>query len=83
MHNAQNSLNDTAWEQLFSKYDILDCIADEGQFCISAAKIKEFREPRLMAKFDHAINLPKIFKKHQLAILPITRGKYIISHFEA
>lgn len=36
-----------------------------------------------MAKFDHAINLPKIFFDNKLAILPITRGDYIISHFDA
>lgn len=48
---------------------------------ISAAQIKEFREPRLMAKFDHSINLPQIFTENQLAILPISRGDYVISHF--
>lgn len=83
MSSTPKSLNDTAWEQLFSKYDILKQIAINGQFKISATQIKEFREPRLMAKFDHTINLPKIFADNQLAILPITRGDYVISHFEA
>jgi hypothetical protein len=27
-----------------------------------------------MAKFDHSVNLPEIFSKNHLAILPITRG---------
>lgn len=83
MSSLLKSLNDIAWEQLFSKYDILNQISDNGQFQISATQIKEFREPRLMAKFDHTINLPKIFADNQLAILPITRGDYVISHFEA
>lgn len=83
MSSATKSLNDTAWEQLFSKYDILKRITADGQFEISATQIKEFREPRLMAKFDHSINLPKIFAENQLAILPITRGNYVISHFKA
>lgn len=83
MSNSPKSLNDIAWEQLFSKYDILNKIAANGQFQISATQIKEFREPRLMAKFDHTINLPKIFANNKLAILPITRGEYVISHFEA
>ena len=83
MSNAPKSLNDSAWEKLFIKYDILKKIDTSGQFIISAAQIKEFREPRLMAKFDHTINLPKLFADNQLAILPITRGDYIISHFEA
>jgi hypothetical protein len=83
MSSSPKSLNDIAWEQLFLKYDILNQISENGQFQISATQIKEFREPRLMAKFDHTINLPKIFADNQLAILPITRGDYVISHFEA
>lgn len=72
--------NDAAWHLLFEKYDILHHIEQEGCFQISATQIKEFREPRLMAKFDHIINLPKLFKQNKLSILPITRGDYIISH---
>lgn len=81
MSNA--SLNDVAWKQLFDKYDILHHIESHGFYKISATQIKEFREPRLMAKFDHTINLPKLFADNKLAILPITRGDYIISHFDA
>ena len=75
--------NDKAWEHLFEKYDILEKIKKNGQFIISANTIKEFREPRLMTKFDHKINLPEIFEKNSLAILPITRGDYIVSSFSA
>ena len=75
--------NDKAWERLFEKYNILENIKNDGQFIISANTIKEFREPRLMTKFDHKVNLPEIFKKNSLAILPITRGDYIISSFSA
>lgn len=76
-------LNDTAWENLFNKYHILKEIDKNGQFIISANQIKEFREPRLMTKFDYKVNLPEIFIKNNLAILPITRGDYIISSFSA
>ena len=76
-------LNDTAWQELFDKYDILGNIQRNGQFIISSNQIKEFREPRLMTKFDHRINLPTIFADNGLAILPITRGDYIISSFSA
>ena len=76
-------LNDTAWEKLFDKYQILDRVDRDGQFQISASQIKEFREPRLMTKFDHRVNLPAIFRKHNLAILPVTRGDYVISSFSA
>jgi hypothetical protein len=83
MNNPPKSLNDVAWERLFLKYDILNQIDINNRFEISASQIKEFREPRLMVKFDHTINLPKIFSDNQLAILPITRGSYVISHFDA
>ena len=76
-------LNDTAWENLFDKYHILAEIERNGQFTISANQIKEFREPRLMTKFDHKVNLPTIFAENQLAILPVTRGDYVISSFSA
>lgn len=76
-------LNDTAWENLFAKYNILDEINRNGKFIISARQIKEFREPRLMTKFDHKVNLPVIFSENNLSILPITRGEYIISSFSA
>ena len=83
MSEQTKSQNDKAWEALFEKYDILSHIESDGKFIISASQIKEYREPRLMAKFDHNINLPQIFAKNTLAILPISRGDYIISHFEA
>ena len=68
---------------MFEKYDILHKIEQDGSFKISANQIREFREPRLMAKFDHSINLPQIFKQNKLSILPVTRGDYIISCFNA
>lgn len=81
--NEHESKNDAAWHCLFEKYDILRHIEKNGSFEISAAQIKEYREPRLMAKFDHTVNLPKLFNQNNLSILPITRGDYIISHFDA
>ena len=36
-----------------------------------------------MTKFDHRVNLPQIFSENGLAILPITRGDYVISSFSA
>lgn len=76
-------LNDIAWQALFDRYDILGNIEKSGQFIISSNQIKEFREPRLMTKFDHKINLPTIFADNGLAILPISRGDYVISSFSA
>ena len=36
-----------------------------------------------MVKFDHRINLPELFRKNGLSILPVSRKKYLISGFEA
>jgi len=44
--------------------------------------IKEFKEPRLMAKWDSSENLPSIFKKHNINILPISRTGYVLSDFK-
>ena len=74
---------DEAWNLLFDRFKILDEISHKGHYVISADVIKDVREPRLMAKFDHSINLPEIFQENRLAILPITRGNYIISQFDA
>lgn len=76
-------MNDEAWELLFKKYSLLDRIERDGRVVISAERIREVREPRLMTKFDHKANLPQIFLNNGLSILPITRGRYIISSFEA
>lgn len=76
-------LNDGAWERLFAKYRILDQISQRGHYVISASQIKQFREPRLMTKFDHRVNLPRIFADNGLAILPISRGDYMIASFSA
>ena len=83
MSEQMKSQNDKAWEALFEKYGILSHIQENGKYEIPASRIKEYREPRLMAKFDHRINLPKIFLKNNLAILPVSRGDYVISHFAA
>ncbi|BAY37116.1 hypothetical protein NIES2111_14510 [Nostoc sp. NIES-2111] len=79
----EKSKNDIAWRNLFKKYFILEKISENGFFEIDSASINEFRESRLMAKFDHNANLPKVFKDHQLSILPISRSKYIIGKFDA
>lgn len=83
MNPKQKTQNDIAWEALFIKYDILNRIGACGQYIISADQIKEFREPRLMVKFDHHINLPLVFSNNHLAILPVSRRDYVISNFKA
>ncbi|WP_319507245.1 type II restriction enzyme [uncultured Methanolobus sp.] len=79
---TQKTLNDIAWEQIFVKYDVINKIANDGFFEIKSKQINEFRESRLMAKFDHYINLPKTFRDNNLSILPISRSAYVIGQFQ-
>ncbi len=77
-----NSKNDKAWEKLFQSHKILEIINDKGFYEISSADINKYREARLMTKFDHKSQLPKLFADNNLSILPISRGGYILGHFE-
>lgn len=74
--------NKEAWSLLFEKYNILDEINKNGFFKITAKEINEFREARLMTKFDNSANLPDLFKDNDLAILPITSNSYMIAKFQ-
>ncbi len=77
------SKNNEAWNLLFNKFNIIENINKNGYFEITADDIKTSgREPRLMTKFDSSENLPDMFKKNELAILPIKRGSYIIGKFQ-
>ena len=78
-----NSKNEAAWKRLFEKHEILEKIKKYGVFEISSSEINRLREARLMTKFDHRKNLPKIFKKNYLSILLVTGGSYLISQFKA
>jgi len=71
---------DDAWDTVFNSLDLLSAIESNGFVQISAATIKTEggREPRLMAKHDTINSRPKIFKKHNLSILPIKNGEYVI-----
>jgi len=71
------------WEKLFNDYDILSHIQRDGFYTITSALINKVHEARLMTKFDHKANLPDIFTRNKISILPITRGSYILGHFDA
>ena len=75
--------NDISWISLFTRHDILKKVDDTGFFIVKSKQINAFRESRLMTNFDHRNNLPIIFQKNCLNILPIKRGYYIIARFEA
>lgn len=70
-----------AWKALIEKYDILTEVEKKGYFCITANQIKEFKEPRLMAKWDSVDSLPQVLRENKLNILPDSRSSYIIGDF--
>lgn len=76
------SKNDIAWEKIFEKYKIVDNVLNNGHSLITSTNINEFREARLMTKFDHKSQLPKLFAENNLSILPTSRGGYVIGNFE-
>lgn len=77
------STNKEAWEKLFEKYSILENIKKNGYFKISSKQINEYREARLMTKFDNSEVIPKILKDNYLSILPVSSNTYMISEFNA
>lgn len=77
------SLNDKAWNSIFERYNIRERVEKEGVFHITANEIKEYREPRLMTKFDTKESLPKAFGSgRKMSILPDSRGSYVIGYFD-
>jgi hypothetical protein len=77
------SKNDLAWEKIFDKHQIINALQISEYFLISANDINKFREARLMTKFDHRSQLPKLFVDNKLSILPVSRGSYVIGEFES
>ncbi len=82
MPQTQNNLStNDAWKALIEKYDIVGKITKNGVFHIKASQIKEFREPRLMAKWDSTDSLPEVLRTKKINILPDSRSSYVMSDF--
>ena len=82
MSQTKNNLStNEAWKQIIEKYDIINEIQNNGMFRIKASQIKEFKEPRLMAKWDSSDSLPRVLKDNKINILPVSRSEYVLSDF--
>ena len=78
-----NTKLDVFWENTFKVLNILDIIKSNGKYEISASQIRDLgQEPRLMTKFDNSTQLPDIFKKNKISILPTSRGGYILAPYK-
>ncbi len=82
---AGETKNQAGWKAIESKTHFTRHIEEHGEFHISAPDIKRLsgREPRLMAKFDHSINRPDIFRKNNISILPVTGSSYKLYPFDS
>ena len=80
LSNKTITAND-AWKKLIDKYDIINEIKANGYFVITASQVKEFKEPRLMAKWDSQDSLPSALKDNKINLLPNSRSSYILSDF--
>lgn len=74
---------DKKWASIFTDYDVLTKIENNGYFKITAEEIRNYKEARLMTKFDYINSLPDLFFDNDLSILPTRRGEYIIGNFDA
>lgn len=80
--SSKNEMNvNDAWKALIDKYKIIEHIRKDGVFHIKAAQIKEFKEPRLMAKWDCSASVPSALKSNGLNILPDSRNSYVLGDF--
>lgn len=70
-----------AWKVLIDKYNILEEVQENGCYHIKASQIKQFKEPRLMAKWDSTDALPKVLRDNKINILPDSRSSYVIGDF--
>lgn len=79
---SQNNLSvNDAWRALIDKYNILEEIRSNGCYHIKASQIKQFKEPRLMVKWDSSNSLPQILQSNKINILPDSRSSYVVSDF--
>lgn len=70
-----------AWKRLLEKYPIAEMVEQKGVYKIRADQIREFREPRLMAKWDSSDALPEALRRQKLNLLPDSRTSYVMGDF--
>lgn len=77
-------LTSSAWRRIFDENPrLLEEISLNHTTRITAKQINKYREARLMAKFDHRTNLPKVFTENNISILPVSRSEYVLGTFDA
>jgi len=75
---------DFAWNKVFEQEDVLGHVHQHGFYDLPAEKLKKItgEEPRILTKWDNALQVPALFEKHKLSILPLSTTTYRISDFD-
>lgn len=72
--------NDKAWFRFFENRSFFAELLEKNELIVSSTDLKNFgkREARLMAKIDTYAEMPSIFKKHSISLLPIRNKNYLL-----
>lgn len=72
--------NDKAWFRFFENDVFFDELLAKNELIVNSSELKTFgqREARLMAKIDTYAEMPSIFKKYCISLLPIRNKKYLL-----
>lgn len=79
---SRTNANDLAWDKAFRELDLLPAIRGQGWVDVTARELRQFREPRLMAKIDYSNNRPEIFRSEGVNILALSSTHYRIGKFK-
>lgn len=78
---SKTNANDVAWEKAFLDLNLMPTIRSQGWVDVAARELRQFREPRLMAKIDYSTNRPAIFRSEGVNILALSSSHYRIGRF--
>ena len=79
---SRTNANDIAWEKAFRELDLSSAIRHQGWVDVTARELRQFREPRLMAKIDYSNNRPEIFRSEGVNILALSSTHYRVGKFK-
>ncbi|MGQ4544689.1 type II restriction enzyme [Dermabacteraceae bacterium P13088] len=72
---------DQAWIDILKKYPIEEKTKKGEFYFLKSSEINEFRESRLMTKFDTSESVSKPLKDLGLNVLPVSRKMYVLGKF--
>lgn len=74
--------NELAWQRAIDELGLDERISLNGIATVTADELRNYREPRLMAKFDALEDLPLSLRSRGWAILSITNNSYVLGDIQ-